>query len=101
MIHIGFPFYPQRRAILSYVEGLSDAFRLSADDLAIKKEEKKAQLDRSIKYALAMPMVQPCQGTAMRVDAVPKFVKIRQTEKKSYEAGLKAADEIRSWLDCV
>lgn len=101
MIRIGLPFYPQRRAMLSYMEGLSDVFRLSAGDLAIKKEAKKALFERSVKYALAMPIVQPCQGPAMRMDAVPKFVKIRQTEKKFYDAGVQRAFSIKSYLDMV
>lgn len=90
-----------RRAARAYMEGLSDVFRLSAEDLAKKQAEKHAMLDSSVKYALAMPLVQPCYGSALPPSAIGKYIRIRQAEKKSYHAGVERGFSIKAYLEMV
>lgn len=93
--------YSRTRSAVSYAKGLSDVFSLSAEDLAKKQAEKHASINSSVKYAAVMPLVQPCQGQRMPHTAVGDFIKIREAERDSYDAGVQRAFSIKSYLDMM
>jgi hypothetical protein len=97
----GIFLYSRWRSAVSYAEGLSDAFRLSAEKLAEQQAERDALFNRSVKNALAMPLVHPCQGQAMPCHAVGDFIDIRRKEKEAYGAGVRKGMSIKTYLAMV
>ncbi|HEY8189418.1 MAG TPA: hypothetical protein VIF12_01945 [Micavibrio sp.] len=94
--------YSRCHSAFSYAEGLKDSFRLSAEKLAKKEKEKDAALESSMSYALSLPLVQPCHDNhSLPPQAVKDFIKIRKAGNDSYKAGLKAAEDIKAYLECL